>query len=388
MKIQKTFKYAVKPTKEQKEKFFKFSGCTRFVFNNGLSLIKKALDEKIKVPTYTDLANQLPKMKRVDQTVWLKEIHSQVLQQSLKDLESAMNHFWCRIKKKKGLAGFPRFKKKGIHDSFRYPQGIKLTDTHIFLPKIGYVRYKNSRAIEGEIKQVTVIRECDRWFVSIQCEFEKDVKKIMASAQKVVGIDLGLKYFAYTSAGEIVENPRWLKSGLKQLQKAQRLLSRKKRGSNNRKKMVTRVAKMHARIKNKRKDFLHKQSAVIVKKHDAVAVENLNISGMIKARSLARSIADVGWKRFLEFVKYKCMWAGKHYVEIDRFEPTSKKCSNCGSKQNMPLKVRIYDCDFCGMQLDRDLNASINIRAAGISVLKACGGIDISLPYEAGISGF
>lgn len=314
----------------------------------------------------------LPTMKRAESTAWLKEVHSQLLQHSLKDLESAIKHFWRRLKEKKGSPGFPRFKKKGMHDSFRYPQGVKLEETHIFLPKIGWVRYKNSRSIQGAIKQTTVQREGERWFVSIVCEFEQKVRQVLVSIERSVGIDLGIKHFAYLSTGTIIENPRWLKLGLERLQKAQRILCRKKKGSNNRKKMVQRVVRLHTSIRNKRKDFLHKQTTILVKNHDVVAVENLNVSGMIRNRRLARSIADAGWHMFRTFLKYKCSWGGKHFVEIDRFEPTSKKCSTCATQQDMPLAQQTYDCSSCGLHLDRDLNASINIRTAGLSVLNAC----------------
>jgi putative transposase len=225
MKIQKAFKYMLKPNVEQKEKFAKFAGSSRFVFNFGLSVFKKAFDEKTKLPTYADLANQLPLMKRTESMQWLKEVHSQVLQQSLKNLESAVQNFWRRIQSKKGVGGFPRFKKKGVHESFRYPQGVKLSENTLFLPKIGYVRYKHSRPIEGVIKQVTIVRECERWFASIQCEVEKDIAKAPLKPDRAVGIDLGLKYFAALSTGKVIDNPRYLKQHLKKLARAQRQLS-------------------------------------------------------------------------------------------------------------------------------------------------------------------
>lgn len=396
MKIQKAFKFLLKPSKKQQELFLQFAGSTRYVFNNALHQIKVAFEKKEKLPTYKELAMQLPKMKRAEKTKWLKDVHSQVLQQSLKDLDAAMSHFFRRLRNKKEPLGFPRFKRKGKHDSFRYPQGVKIEERHLYLPKIGNVRYKRTREIEGRVKQVTVIREGERWFAAIICEYEKEVELVKPALQKVVGIDLGLKHFAYTSSEEVIENPRILKKNLQKLRIEQKRLSRKKKGSKNRKKAVRRVAQLHTRVKNSRKDFLHKLSTKFVKNHDVVAVEDLNVSGMIKNRRLARSIADVGWNMFQAFLKYKCTWNGKYYVEIGRFEPSSKKCSNCGLKQNITLAVRVYRCDNCGLHMDRDLNASINIRAAGISVLQnslveftnACGGSDVGRPCEAGISGF
>lgn len=396
MKIQKAFKFLLKPSKKQIELFFQFAGSTRYVFNNALAQIKVAFEEKAQLPTYTELAMQLPKMKRAEETMWLKRVHSQILQQSLKDLDGAMSHFFRRLRNKKKPSGFPRFKRKGKHDSFRYPQGVKVEERHLYLPKIGNVRYKRTREIEGTIKQVTVVREGDRWFVAIIGEYEKEVKQIKPALQNIVGIDLGLKHFAYTSSGEVIANPRILQKNIQKLRIEQRKLSRKKKGSNNRKKAVKRVAQLHTRVKNSRKDFLHKLSTKFVKNHDVVAVEDLNVSGMIRNRHLARSIADVGWHTFQTFLKYKFAWSGKYYVEIGRFEPSSKKCSSCGSKQHITLAVRVYRCNNCGLHMDRDFNASINIRAAGISVLQnsfvefahACGGSGVGHPSEAGISGF
>ena len=195
-------------------------------------------------------------------------------------------------------------------------------------------------------------------------------------------------YFATTSEGKIIANPRFLKHDLAQLRRQQRRLSRKVKGSNNRKKQVQCVARLHQKIKNKRKDFTHKQSTIFVKNHDVIAVEDLHVAGMIRNRRLARSIADVGWRMFLEQLRYKCSWQGKHFISVDRFEPTSKKCSSCGNKQEMPLSQRIFACDACGIEKDRDVNASLNIRAAGLAVLNACGGRDNGRPSEAGISGF
>lgn len=373
-KIQKTFKFRLEPTKAQQVLLSKFAGCARFVFNYGLSIFKEAFENKNKLPSYTDIANKLPKLKKSEDTAWLAEVHSQILQQSLKDLESAIKHFFRRIKEKKEKPGFPKFKKKGMHDAFRYPQGIKCANGKVFLPKVGQVPYRDSRPIDGVIKQATIKREGKHWFIAIVCEVEHAIQRVPISQERAIGIDLGLLNFAHLSNGEEIENPRWFRSELACLAKAQRNLCRKKKGSNNRKKAAEKVGKIHRRITNKRHDFLHKQSTTIVKNHDVVAVEDLNVSGMIKNRHLALSIADVGWKTFLAFLEYKSNWMGKHFVSIDRFEPTSKTCSMCGNKQDMPLKIRTFVCSFCNMQMDRDLNASINIRSAGLAVLNACGG--------------
>ena len=352
MMLQKTFKYRLEPTNIQKDKLAQFAGSVRFVYNHGLALIKQALATKSKLPSYADLANLLPWMKRTEETAWLAEVHSQILQQALKDLEQALKAFWRRRAKKDAKPGFPGFRCKGKHDTFRYPQGFKHQEERVFLPKIGWVRHRNSRAIEGIVKQVTVKKEATGWFIAVTCSVEQEVHVVPITPVKAVGIDVGLTHFATTSQGVKIANPRYLKHDLVRLRHQQRLLSGKVKGSKNRKKQVQRVVALHQKIKNKRKDFTHKQSTQFVKNHDVVAVENL------------------------------------HFVSIDRFKPTSQICSSCGNRQPMPLSNRIFNCQDCGLEQDRDINASLNIRSAGLAVLNACGGYDSGRPSEAGISSF
>ena len=388
MKIMKAFKYRLKPTALQRQWFINFAGMTRYVYNYGLGCIKKAFDQKIPLPTFKDLAYDLPPMKKSPDTCWLKEAHSQILQQALKDLEQAIKHFFRRLKKKNGNPGFPKFKKKGIRDTFRYPQGVKVQDSRCYLPKIGWVRYYDSRPLEGEIKQVTIKKEGEHWFVVIICQLMADIKPVIPVEAKVVGIDLGLKIFAYLSDGSSIENPAFLKKALVKLRILQRRHSRTQKGSKNRSKLRQKLIRLHTFIKNKRSDYLHKVTTELVKNHDALVVEDLNVSGMIKNRKLSRAIADAGWHTFVSYLRYKAAWLGKSVISINRFLPTSKECSRCHKLQDMPLKVRTYSCSSCGLSLDRDLNASINIRAAGLVVLKACGGKGVGLPDEARIAGF
>ncbi len=384
--IQKTFSYRLEPTRLQRMLFAQYAGCVRFVFNYGLSLIKKAFDSKTKIPTYTDIANLLPSLKRATETAWLKKVHSQVLQQALKDLENALKHFFRGIKSKQNI-GFPRFKCKGIKDSFRYPQYVEYLDGKVYLPKIGWVGYRDSRPLEGIIKQAVVKRRGDRWFVHIVCDVEVEISSRIVSTDNIVGIDLGLTHLAHLSNGQVYENPKHLKSDLGRLQFLQRAYSRKQKGSKNQKKAAKKVGKQHIKIADKRQDYINKVSTAIVENQDGVIVENLNIKGMIKNRYLARSIADAGWYKLISCLKYKADWQGKPFVVIDRFAPTSKACSSCGDKKDMPLSIRRYLCEACGLDLDRDFNAAINIRAAGLAVL-ACGGLNIGSPSEAGIAGF
>ncbi|MNS28040.1 putative transposase [compost metagenome] len=344
------------------------------MFNQGLAARKVSYEAEGVTLSYADQCKMLPTMKKAEETAWLGEIHSQVLQQALKDLDAAYQHFFRRLKSGE-TPGFPSFKKKGQKDSFRYPQGVKAEGGRIYLPKIGWVKYRDSRPIEGKLLQATIKREGEHWFISLACEVEMpDAAPVTVAEERAVGIDVGLKSFAVLSDGTEVENPRFLKQALAKLKKAQRRLSRKTKRSNRWKKQVARVVKLHIQVKNSRKDFAHKASTAIVKNHDVIAVEDLNISGMVKNRRLSRAISDVGWGLLVDMLRYKAEWAGKHFVRIGRFEATSKTCSVCGEKKPMPLSVRTYACGGCGMAMDRDWNASLNIRAAGLVVLNARGG--------------
>jgi putative transposase len=344
------------------------------VFNRGLAARIKAYAQGGNTLSFADQCKDLTQLKKAEETAWLGEAHSQVLQQSLKDLDLAYRHFLRRVKMGE-KPGFPRFKKKGRKDSFRYPQGINLQHGKVFLPRIGWVRYRDSRAIEGEVLQASVKREGEHWFVCLACKLElPDPASVAVTENRAVGIDVGLKNFAMLSDGSEIENPRFLTKALARLRKAQRRLSRKMKGSNNRKKQVMKVSRLHARVKNCRKDFCHKASTAIVKNHDVIAVEDLNIKGMVKNRHLSRAISDAGWGLFIQMLKYKAEWKGKHFVQVGRFVATSQTCSGCGEKKPMPLSVRSYSCGNCGLVVDRDWNASLNIRAAGLAVLNACGG--------------
>ncbi len=374
MIIAKTFRYRLEPNALQRQLFARFAGCCRFVFNQGLAARKASYETEGETLSYADQCKVLPDLKKAKDTAWLGEIHSQVLQQALKDLDTAYQHFFRHVKAGEA-PGFPKFKKKGQKDAFRYPQGVKVEGGRIYLPKIGWVKYRDSRPVEGKILQATIKREGEHWFISLACEVElPDLAPVTVAEETAVGIDVGLKRFAFLSDGTDIENPRFMSKALPKLKQAQRRLRRKTKRSNNWKKQMAKVVKLHIQVKNARKDFAHKASTTIVKNHDVIAVEDLNIKGMVKNRHLSRAISDVGWGLFLAMLKYKAEWAGKHFVRIGRFEATSKTCSTCGEKKPMPLSVRTYACGGCGTVIDRDWNASLNIRAAGLVVLNACGG--------------
>lgn len=384
--VKKAYKYRLKPTKEQAQSFAHNAGCARYVYNYALELIKSSLRARGKIISYHDLAGELPFLKRGSETSWLKEAHSQVLQQSMMDLYKGLERYF-QSKKAEGRVGFPTFKSKGKNDSFRYPQEVKVEDGKVYLPKIGWVKYRNSRPVEGVVKQATIRKEAGYWNISIHCEVETEFEPAVINEANSVGLDMGLDAYIATSDGERIPNPAYLSKLLSQLRALSKELSRKKKYSKNWKKCVAKIQRLHARIANLRKDFLHKLSTNITKNHGVVCVESLNIKGMVQNRRLSRSISDAGWGMFLTFLNYKCDWAGKHFVEVDRFFPSSKLCYHCGAKQEMPLSKRVYKCD-CGVEIDRDVNAAKNIRVAGMSILKACGEIDISQLDEARILGF
>jgi len=280
---------------------------------------------------------------------------------ALRNLDNAFTAFF------KKRASFPNFKKKNRNQSFQYPQGVKLDGEKIYLPKIGWVRFFKSREAFGAIKTVTVSgTPTGRFFVSILCDTGVPVPA-KVKTKTAVGIDLGLKVFAYTSDGEVVENQKHLAKSLKKLRLAQRSLSRKKKGSNRRNKQRIRVAKIHEKVEFQRNDFLHKVSTDLVRRYDAICIEDLNVAGMVKNHCLARSIQDAGWGVFRTMLEYKCEWYGKNLHVIGRFEPSSKMCNHCGNiNRELKLSDRVWTCPCCQRTVERDFNAAINIKDFGL----------------------
>jgi len=393
MLIKRAFKFKLKPTGAERKTFSRFAGARRFVFNLGLDQRQKAFEAIGKSPTYFDQNKELTILKRASETSWFKEIHSQVLQQGLKDLDRAFQNFFRRVKK--GVKpGFPKFKKKGIRESFRFPQGVTIEGSQVFLPKIGWVKFRKSREIQGTLKETTITQEGLDWYISFSCERKKTPPKLAPiDENKAIGIDVGLKHFGVTASGKqnhqkIIDNPRFLKKHLSHLRYLSRQLSKKNRKSQNRLKARIRLSKLHARIKNLRNDFVQQLSTEMIKTHDIFCVESLDISSLLKKspKSLSRAIADVGWRSFLHCLKYKAEERGKHLIEAGKYFASSQICANCGNRQKMPLFVREYDCQNCGMKSDRDYNSAIVLKAAGMSVIKACGAALVGGSVEAGIS--
>ena len=362
-----TFKYRLKLTKEQLEKIVQAVGCSRFVFNHMLNRAKEAASDGNYL-TYVDMANELPVLKILFE--WLADAPSQVLQQAIKDLDRGIKSF-NRERKKGKDHGFPGYRKKYVNDSIKFPQHIKLDNNHVLLPKIGWVRFIKSREIEGTIKQAVVKRQNNHWYVNLTCEIEKEVPEVEIRESHVIGLDVGLLTFATLSSGELIPNPKFLKTQLSKVKYLQKQFSKTKKGSKNRLKIRKKLSRLHEHIRNQRDDFLHKLTTHLVQNYDAIVVENLNVRGMVKNRCLSFAISDVSWSRFFSLLSYKCEWYGKKLIVVDRFFPSSKMCSSCGALQDMPLKERTYKCAQCGSVMDRDLNAALNIRKAGISFLQA-----------------
>lgn len=362
------YKYAIYPTKEQKEQLSKFFGSARFVYNLGLETKLQAWTSARKYVSCIDLINQMKELKDTE-AKWLKECPSQTLQMSLRNLDNAYTNFF------RG-GGFPKFKSKHSKQSIHFPQGVKVNfiEKNIFIPKLKNVSCVFHREFKGDIKTVTVSKtSTNRYFVSILVDNQDPLpNKKPISHETTVGIDMGVKTFATLSNGAVFDNPKHLRNSLKKLIVEQRKLSRRfKKGakeqskSYQKQKMV--VAKIHAHIKNQREDFLHKASINIIHSFDTVCLEDLNIKGMMQNKRLALAIGELGWHKFKTMLEYKSDWYGKNIKYIGRFEPSSKLCSNCGKVfKELTLKDRNWTCNYCGINHDRDCNAAKNIKIFGL----------------------
>ncbi len=376
------YRFELQPNGEQQHLMRRFAGSCRYVYNKALALQQERHEAGEKKLSYAALCKALTEWKGQPQTLWLNETPSQALQQALKNLERAYKNFFEK------RADFPRFKKKGVSDSFRYPQGIKLDqgNSRVFLPKLGWLRYRNSRDVLGEVKNVTVNQSCGKWFVSIQTEREVDQPLPQSEA---VGIDMGIARFATLSDGSHLEPLNSFKKHQQRLTRYQRAMSRKVKFSNNWKKAKVHVQRIHTRIANARKDFLHKASCQISQNHAMIAIEDLQVRNMSKSAKgnseqhgkhvkqksgLNLSILDQGWFEFRRQLEYKSAWNGGFVVAVPP-QYTSQTCPCCGhvSKDNRQTQAK-FECVECGFEENADLVGAINILARGHRVL-ACGGM-------------
>ena len=354
------YKYRMYPSPEQISLLMQHIHACRFVYNHSLEQKIRAYEQAGRKLSCFDLNTRLPALK--EEHPWLKEVNSQSLQSANKNLDNAFTRFF-REKK-----GFPRFKsKKNPVQSFQVPQHYRVDfdQKRIRFPKIGEVKTIFHRIFTGKMKYATVsVTSTGKWFVSILVDDGKpEPEPAPFSLDTTLGIDVGLKDFVTLSTGEKVENPRYLKNSLQRLKVLQRRVSRKKKGSKNRQKAIQRLARCHEKVANQRNDFLHNLSFRVVSENQAIAVESLNVGGMMKNHHLAQGIGDVSWSTFFTMLEYKCRRYGKTLLKIGRFDPSSKICSKCGYlKQDLALSDREWVCPDCGTHHDRDINAAINIK--------------------------
>ena len=361
----KVYRFRMEPTAAQREALLRMAGARRFVWNWGLARRKEAYAATGKGLTYNQQAAELTALKKRPEMAWLKEADSQMLQQALKDLDRAFKAFFEK------RAGFPRFKsKKRDEPRFRIPQRVKVEDSKVYVPKVGWVRIRQSQPIDCPIKGATFKRDGEgHWYVSLTAEFTMpDIPLPPANPELVVGIDLGLKDFAVLSDGTRIAPPKFYRKAERKLRRAQRELSRKQKGSKNREKARHRLNRVHAKVRNQRQDWLHKLTTGLVQKYDGLCIENLNLKGMAKTK-LSKSVLDAAPGEFRRQLEYKAVWYRKHLVAIDRYFPSSKLCRECGTIHTaLTLSDRVWTCG-CGAVHDRDLNAALNIRAEGIRAI-------------------
>jgi len=376
MKIQRAYKVELDPNNKQKTLLAKSVGTARFAYNWGLETCINVYKTEKKTLSGYDLGKILNAQKK-EKFPWMYEVSKCAPQEALKDVEKAYQNFFRGIKSGQKI-GFPKFKSKHrSKNSFRIDCVYSpITNSVIHIPKIGKIRLKEKGYIPTEnvhYNSVTISKQADRWFSSVQCEVEIPDKP--ETLPQVLGIDMGIKTLATCSDGQNFENNKYLRKSEKKLAHAQRNLSRKKKDSQNFKKSKLRVQKIHLHVANQRKDSIHKMTSTLVRtKPQYFALEDLNVQGMVKNHSLARSLSDASFWEVKRQMLYKTFWYGGEVLEIDRFFPSSKKCSVCGNvKTNLSLSERIYACGACGHTEDRDLNASKNLEAYGLSTLSSRG---------------
>ena len=393
MKRYQAYKFQLRPSEAQKSALLQHAGCCRFVWNKALAFERENYELGGKYIGYNKMSKILTGWKKKEDMDFLNDAYTSTLHQSLMDLDKAYRNFFEK------RAAFPRFKKKGQSESFVFPRGFKLNEgiDKVFLPKIGWIHYRNSRLIQGKIKSMTVSQRTSKWYVSILTE--REGTEPMHPSKSVVGVDLGVALFATLSDGTMIKPVNSLKRFSAKLAKLQRDMAKKKKFSANWMKAKAKVQRVYSKIANVRNDFLHKTSTTICKNHAVVIVEDLKVSNMTRSASgtiekpgknvsaksgLNKAILDQGWGEFRRQLTYKQAWRGGMIVVIPP-QYTSQTCSSCGVVDKASRKTQaLFRCTTCGYEANADVNAACNILAAGLAVT-ACGvGNGSSAHVEAG----
>ena len=362
--MQKGIKFRAYPTKAQQNLINQTLGCCRLIYNKGLAMRNEAYENGSKVG-YSQTSTMLTELKKDSDFAFLKEVDSIALQQSLRDLDRGFVNFFQK------RASRPTFKSKhNNHQSYRtVNQGgnIRIVDKYIKLPKLGYVKIKQSMEV-GKINNVTIERTpSGKYFVVLNVDFEPELQ---ANKGGSIGIDVGIKEFYSDSNGNVVHNPKYLEKSMRKLVREQRRLSRKQKGSNNRNKQCVKVALVHEKITNQRNDFLQKQSIMLIRENQTICIEELKVRNMMRNHKLAQHIGSASWSKFFDMLAYKSVWYGNDIIKVPTMYPSSQTCSCCGYKNPLVknLAIRVWECPDCHTIHNRDTNASVNILNKGLQM--------------------